>query len=196
MQGNQQRIVFATNNLHKLREVQHILGNHFLLLSLNDIGFNHDIPEDHETLEENASQKVRFIHSLFNVNCFADDTGLEVDALGGKPGVHSARYAGDHKSTKDNVIKLLDDLKGESNRKAQFRTVISLIINDTQKQFDGIIRGQIIDDLRGENGFGYDPIFVPEGYSQTFAELDLSIKNKISHRAIAIQKLVSYLKTI
>ncbi|MDD2195736.1 MAG: non-canonical purine NTP diphosphatase [Bacteroidales bacterium] len=196
MQDNQQKIVFATNNLHKLSEVQHILGNHFLLLSLNDIGFNHDIPEDHDTLEENASQKVRFIHNRFSVNCFADDTGLEVDALGGSPGVHSARYAGDHKSTKDNVRKLLADLKGESNRKAQFRTVISLIIDGTEKQFEGIIRGQIIDDLRGENGFGYDPIFVPEGYSKTFAELNLSIKNRISHRAIAIQKLVSYLKSV
>lgn len=196
MQGSQQKIVFATNNLHKLSEVQHILGNHFLLLSLNDIGFNHDIPEDHDTLEENASQKVRFIHNRFSVNCFADDTGLEVDALDGSPGVHSARYAGDHKSTKDNVRKLLADLKGESNRKAQFRTVISLIIDGTEKQFEGIIRGQIIDDLRGENGFGYDPIFVPEGYSKTFAELNLSIKNRISHRAIAIRKLVSYLKSV
>ena len=153
-------------------------------------------PEDHDTLEENASQKVRFIHNRFSVNCFADDTGLEVDALDGNPGVHSARYAGDHKSTKDNVRKLLADLKGESNRKAQFRTVISLIIDGTEKQFEGIIRGQIIDDLRGENGFGYDPIFVPEGYSKTFAELNLSIKNRISHRAIAIQKLVSYLKSV
>lgn len=195
MQGNRRKLIFATNNLHKLSEVQHILGNHFLLLSLNDIGFNHDIPEDHETLEENASQKAWFIHNRFAVNCFADDTGLEVDALIGKPGVHSARYAGDHKSTFDNVRKLLADLKGEPNRNAQFRTVISLIIDGVESQFEGIIRGRIIDELRGENGFGYDPIFVPDGYSKTFAELNLSIKNQISHRAIAIHKLVSYLKS-
>lgn len=195
MQGNERKIVFATNNLHKLSEVQHILGSHFLLLSLSDIGFNYDIPEDHETLEENASQKAWFIHNRFTVNCFADDTGLEVDTLSGKPGVHSARYAGDHKSTFDNVRKLLVDLKGESNRNAQFRTVISLIMNGKENQFEGTIRGQIIDELRGENGFGYDPIFVPDGYSKTFAELDISIKNQISHRAIAIQKLVSYLKS-
>ncbi|MDD2278125.1 MAG: non-canonical purine NTP diphosphatase [Bacteroidales bacterium] len=196
MQGNCRKIVFATNNLHKLNEVQHILGNHFLLLSLSDLEFYHDIPEDHETLEENASQKARFIYNRFMVDCFADDTGLEVDALSGKPGVYSARYAGDQKSTHDNVKKLLVDLNGQIARGAQFRTVISLIINGKEKQFEGIIRGRIIDELRGEKGFGYDPVFVPEGYSKTFAELDLSIKNQISHRAIAIQKLVSYLKSI
>ncbi len=196
MQGYSRKIVFATNNLHKLSEVQHILGNHFLLLSLGDLEFYHDIPEDHETLEENASQKARFIYNRFMVDCFADDTGLEVDALSGKPGVYSARYAGDQKSTHDNVRKLLVDLNGQIARGAQFRTVISLIINGKEKQFEGIIKGRIIDELRGEKGFGYDPVFVPEGYSKTFAELDLSIKNQISHRAIAIQKLVSYLKSI
>jgi XTP/dITP diphosphohydrolase len=189
----QQQLIFATNNLHKLSEVQHILGNRFHLLSLSDIGFYEEIPEDFDTLEENASQKAWHIFRQFSINCFADDTGLEVEALGGKPGVYSARFAGNHKNSADNVKKLLADLKGEKNRNAQFRTVISLVINGKEERFEGIVKGHIIDIPKGENGFGYDPIFVPTGYSKTFAELDLTIKNQISHRALSVQKLVSYL---
>lgn len=189
----QQQLIFATNNLHKLSEVQHILGNRFHLLSLSDIGFHEEIPEDFDTLEENASQKAWHIFKQFSISCFADDTGLEVEALGGKPGVFSARFAGDHKNSADNVKKLLADLKGEKNRNAQFRTVISLVIKGKEERFEGIAPGRIIDVQKGKNGFGYDPVFVPTGYSKTFAELDLATKNRISHRALAVKKLVSYL---
>ena len=189
----QQQLVFATNNLHKLSEVQHILGNRFHLLSLSDIGFYEEIPEDFDTLEENASQKAWHIFKQFSITCFADDTGLEVEALDGKPGVYSARFAGDHKNSADNVKKLLADLIGEKNRNAQFRTVISFVINGKEERFEGIVKGHIVDIPKGENGFGYDPVFVPTGYSKTFAELNLATKNQISHRALALQKLVSYL---
>ncbi|MDX9769692.1 MAG: non-canonical purine NTP diphosphatase [Tenuifilaceae bacterium] len=186
-------IVFATNNKHKLLEVQQILGNTFHLKSLVDIGFTEDIPEDFDTLEQNASQKAWYLYNRFGVDCFADDTGLEVDALDGKPGVYSARYAGEQRNSQDNIVKLLADLKGISNRKAQFRTVISLIISGEEHQFQGVVRGSIIDELKGSDGFGYDPIFVPEGYNLTFAEMELDLKNRISHRGLATQKLVAFL---
>lgn len=186
-------IVFATNNKHKLLEVQQILGNTFHLKSLVDIGFTEDIPEDFDTLEQNASQKAWYLYNRFGVDCFADDTGLEVDALDGKPGVYSARYAGEQRNSQDNIVKLLADLKGISNRKAQFRTVISLIISGEEHQFQGVVRGSIIDELKGSDGFGYDPIFVPEGYNLTFAEMEIDLKNRISHRGLATQKLVAFL---
>ncbi len=186
-------IVFATNNKHKLLEVQQILGNTFHLKSLVDIGFTEDIPEDFDTLEQNASQKAWYLYNRFGVDCFADDTGLEVDVLDGKPGVYSARYAGEQRNSQDNIVKLLADLKGISNRKAQFRTVISLIISGEEHQFQGVVRGSIIDELKGSDGFGYDPIFVPEGYNLTFAEMELDLKNRISHRGLATQKLVAFL---
>jgi XTP/dITP diphosphohydrolase len=186
-------IVFATNNSHKLLEVQKILGNSFRLKSLVDIGFSEDIPEDFDTLEQNASQKAWYLYNRCGIDCFADDTGLEVDALDGKPGVYSARYAGEQRNPQDNIIKLLADLRGVRNRNAQFRTVISLIISGEEHQFQGVVRGSIIDELKGSDGFGYDPIFVPEGYSLTFAEMEIELKNKISHRGIATQKLVAFL---
>lgn len=186
-------IVFATNNKHKLLEVQQILGNTFHLKSLVDIGFTGDIPEDFDTLEQNASQKAWYLYNRYGVDCFADDTGLEVDALEGKPGVYSARYAGEQRNSQDNIVKLLADLKGICNRKAQFRTVISLIISGEEYQFQGVVRGSIIDELKGSDGFGYDPIFVPEGYNLTFAEMELDLKNRISHRGLATQKLVAFL---
>ncbi|PKP39828.1 MAG: non-canonical purine NTP pyrophosphatase [Bacteroidetes bacterium HGW-Bacteroidetes-15] len=189
-------IVFATNNDHKLKEVQHIIGNSFHLLSLKEINFFDDIDEDFNTLEENASQKAWFIYNKFKINCFADDTGLEVDALNGEPGVFSARYAGAQKNSKDNITKLLQNLKGEQNRGAQFRTVVSLILNGEEHRFEGIVRGTIIDIPRGMDGFGYDPIFIPKGYSQTFAEMDLSLKNLISHRGLAIEKLSAFLNSL
>lgn len=191
-----QNIVFATNNQHKLLEVQGLLGDKFSLQTLSDIGFTDEIPEDYDTLEENASQKAWHIYNLYNTSCFADDTGLEVDALNGAPGVFSARFAGEHKSSSDNIVKLLSELKGKTNRSAHFRTVVALIIKGNEYRFEGIVRGTIIDHLRGDSGFGYDPIFIPEGYALTFAEMDLSLKNNISHRGQAIQKLTDFLKSL
>jgi len=186
-------LVFSTNNLHKLLEVQHLLGDTFKLLSLKEIGVTEEIPEDYDTLEQNALQKAWYIYNKTNRNCFADDTGLEVDALGGKPGVYSARYAGESKNPKNNIIKLLSELKGKSNRKACFRTVVALIIDGNEFLFEGIVNGQIIEEEKGVDGFGYDPIFLPDGNSLTFAEMDLNQKNQISHRARAISKLVDFL---
>lgn len=186
-------LIFATNNPHKLSEVQSLLSNHFKLLSLNDIGFDEEIPEDHDTLEENASQKAWYIYHKTKRNCFADDTGLEVDALNGKPGVFSARYAGEGKNPKDNIIKLLHELEGVKNRNARFRTVVALIIDNNEYLFEGIVSGKIILQEQGMDGFGYDPIFLPDGYSLTFAEMDLVQKNQISHRARAICLLVEFL---
>ncbi len=189
-------IVFATNNKHKLMEVQKMLGERFRLQTLDEIGFVDEIPEDYATLEENASQKAWHIHNIFKTDCFADDTGLEVEALGGAPGVYSARYAGEQKNPSDNIVKLLNELKGKSNRAAQFRTVMSLILNGKEYRFEGIVRGKIIDELKGTAGFGYDPVFLPDGYSQTFAQMDLPVKNRISHRGIALQKLTDFLLTL
>ena len=199
------KIVFATNNQHKLEEIRQILGDKFEVLSLNDIGCHDDIPEDHDTLQENALQKAQFIAEKYGYDCFADDTGLEVDALGGEPGVHSARYAaldGNGSESHDseaNMQKLLRKLGNNNNRKARFRTVIALLESDgngnkVAKLFEGIVEGRIAHEKNGDEGFGYDPIFVPDGYDQSFAELGADIKNTISHRARAVAKLADYFK--
>lgn len=188
------RIVFATNNSHKLDEIRNILGSSFEVMSLNELGCHDDIPETGTTLEENARQKAQYIYDKYHCNVFADDTGLEVNALGGKPGVYSARYAGgEGHDSEANMTKLLKNLEGETNRKAQFRTVIALILDGKTSLFDGIVEGEIIKERRGGEGFGYDPIFQPEGYDKTFAELGNDIKNTISHRAIAVKALAEYL---
>ncbi len=191
------KIVFATNNQHKLSEVKNILGNRFNVVSLADIGCHEDIPENGQTLQENALLKAQYIHDKYHVNCFADDTGLEVEALGGAPGVYSARYAGgEGHDSQANMKKLLQELENNNNRQARFRTVIALIMNEKTVTFEGIVNGEIIREKRGGEGFGYDPIFQPEGYSQTFAEMGTGIKNQISHRARAIQKLAEYLNKL
>lgn len=189
------KIVFATNNEHKLSEIKNILGSCFEIVSLKDIGCNVDIPETAQTLEGNASIKSHFIYDNYHLNCFADDTGLEVDALNGEPGVHSARYDEhtDHDS-EANMHKLLAKLGDNANRNAHFRTVISLIIDGEEHQFEGRVDGKIATEKSGTEGFGYDPIFIPEGYDKSFAELGEQIKNQISHRARAVQKLAAYLK--
>lgn len=195
------KIVFATNNRHKLEEVRSILGNKIEVLSLADINCHDDIPETGATLEENAMQKAQYIYQRFNMNVFADDTGLEVEALNGAPGVFSARYAGGNgHDSEANMTKLLKNLEGTDNRKARFRTAISLILKPESTEetpqtllFEGIVNGEIIRERRGGEGFGYDPIFQPEGYRLTFAELGNDIKNGISHRARAVEKLAAYL---
>ncbi len=188
------KIVFATNNLNKLSEVKKILGNRFEVMSLSEIGCYDDIPEKGQTLKDNALIKAQWIYDKYHVNCFADDTGLEVDALGGAPGVYSARYAGgEGHDSQANMKKLLAELENSDNRKARFRTVIALIIDGKVTTFEGIVNGEIIREKRGGEGFGYDPIFQPEGYDKTFAELGVNIKNNISHRARAVQKLADYL---
>ena len=188
------KIVFATNNQHKLSEIRQILGNSFEVQSLSDIGCHVDIPETGTTLEENALQKAQYIFDHYHVNVFADDTGLEVDALGGAPGVYSARYAGgEGHDSEANMTKLLHELGDNNNRQARFRTVIALILQGQVYEFEGIVDGQIIRERRGGEGFGYDPIFQPEGYDKTFAELGTDIKNHISHRARAVAKLCKFL---
>ncbi|RGN51372.1 MULTISPECIES: non-canonical purine NTP diphosphatase [unclassified Bacteroides] len=190
------KLVFATNNQHKLEEVSAILGNSIELLSLKDINCDTDIPETADTLEGNALLKAQYIYNNFGINCFADDTGLEIEALNNEPGVYSARYAGENKNPEANMLKVLDNLREKENRKARFRTVIALILNGKEYLFEGIINGKITNSKQGSAGFGYDPIFMPEGYNETFAELGNNIKNKISHRALAINKLSDFLKTI
>lgn len=192
------RIVFATNNQHKLDEIRQILGNDFQILSLADIGCHEEIPEDHDTLQENALQKAQYIVDHYHVSCFADDTGLEVDALGGEPGVHSARYAeGTDHDSEANMRKLLLKLGNNNNRRARFRTVIALLLEENGKWreeiFDGIVEGHIAREKKGSEGFGYDPIFVPDGYDLSFAELGMDVKNSISHRARAVRKLADFL---
>ena len=187
------KIVVATNNAHKLKEIAAILGQEIELLSLKDIQCFADIPETADTLEGNARQKAMYIYENYGMDCFADDTGLEVEALGGAPGVFSARYAGDGHDSEANMQKLLKELAGKENRKAQFRTVICLIRNGKEHLFEGIVKGEIIQEKRGGAGFGYDPIFVPEGYDLTFAELGNDVKNTISHRARAVEKLCQFL---
>jgi len=186
-------LIFATNNAHKLKEVKHLLSENFRILSLNDIGFSGEIPETMPTIEGNAMQKARYIYDRFHVDCFADDTGLEVDALNGQPGVYSARYAGDGHDFNENIEKLIMELDGKLNRKACFRTVIALIYKSGQYFFEGKVCGEITFTRKGNNGFGYDPVFRPDGYNITFAEMGLALKNKISHRAIAGQKLADFL---
>ena len=188
------KLVVATNNAHKLEEISQILGENIELLSLKDIQCTAEIPETADTLEGNALQKAEYIYKHFGLDCFADDTGLEVEALDGAPGVFSARYAGNGNDSEANMQKLLLNLQGKTNRKAQFRTAICLIMEGKTYLFEGICKGQIIKEKRGETGFGYDPIFVPEGYEETFAELGSDIKNKISHRAKAVDLLCKFLK--
>ena len=190
------KLVFATNNKHKLEELQAILGDQFTLLSLTDIECFDEIPEEQPTLEGNASQKAYYIYDKFGMNCFADDTGLEIKALNGEPGVYSARYAGEDKNSEANMKKVLERLTKINEREARFRTVISLVIDGEEKQFEGIVNGEILTEKRGDSGFGYDPIFKPEGFDQSFAEMGLEDKNKISHRGRAVQKLVDYLKKL
>lgn len=200
------KIVFATNNQHKLQEIRDILGSDFEVVSLKEIGCDVDIPETGNTLEENALQKAQYVYDHYHISCFADDTGLEVEALDGAPGVHSARYAeGTDHDSEANMAKLLRELDGKENRQARFRTVISYIekkdvcpcgCTSIKKvhQFEGIVKGRIATEKHGTEGFGYDPIFVPEGYDKSFAELGEEVKNGISHRARAVAKLVEYLK--
>ena len=188
------KLVFATNNAHKLEEIAAILGEKIELWSLKDIECIADIPETADTLVGNATQKAEYIYQQYGLDCFADDTGLEVEALDGAPGVFSARYAGEGHNSEDNMQKLLQNLQGVTNRKAQFRTVICLIWDGKKYLFEGICKGEIIEEKRGNAGFGYDPIFVPEGYDQTFAELGNDIKNSISHRAKAVELLCNFLK--
>lgn len=190
------KLVFATNNQHKLHEIKHLLDDSIELLSLNDIGCYDDIPEDQDTLEGNAAQKSFFVYHKYGVNCFADDTGLEIEALNGEPGVYSARYAGESKNPENNMNLVLDKLFVINNRKARFRTVISLVIEGREIQFEGIVEGHILREKRGTTGFGYDPIFQPEESNLSFAEMSLEEKNKISHRGRAVQKLVDYLKQL
>lgn len=189
------RLVFATNNAHKLEEIRAILGNSIEILSLADIHCHADIPETADTLEGNARQKSRYVYEHYGLDCFADDTGLEVESLGGAPGVYSARYAdGQGHDSQANMNKLLKEMEEKNDRKAQFRTIISLIEKGEERQFEGIVKGQITREKRGESEFGYDPIFQPDGYETTFAELGSDIKNRISHRARAVAALCDYLR--
>ncbi len=191
------KLVFATNNAHKLEEVSAILGDKIELLSLKDINCDADIPETADTLEGNALLKAEYVYKNYGLDCFADDTGLEVEALNGAPGVYSARYAGgEGHNAEANMQKLLHNMEGKDNPKAQFRTAVSLILNGKEYLFEGVIKGQIIKEKHGTSGFGYDPIFMPDGYDKTFAELGNEIKNQISHRAIAVNKLCEFLKNI
>jgi XTP/dITP diphosphohydrolase len=187
------KIVFATHNEHKLREVRAIMPAGTEIVGLADLHFSGDIPETADTLEGNALQKARFVGEAFGLDCFADDTGLEVMALDGRPGVHTARYAGETCDSLANIRKLFGELSGKPDRSARFRTVIALIRNGKEYLFDGIVNGHIADSLRGDGGFGYDPVFVPEHYTQTFAELGDGVKNTISHRARAVAKLIEFL---
>jgi XTP/dITP diphosphohydrolase len=188
------KFVFATNNANKLEEIREIVDDKWDILSLKDIGFNDDIPEDQTTLVGNALQKARFIYDKYGLNCFADDTGLEVNALDGAPGVYSARYSGENCTAQDNIQKLLKELENKSDRSAKFITIIALIIDDEEIFFDGTIKGKIADKPFGDGGFGYDPVFIPEGFDDSFAQMPLEIKNRISHRALAMEKLKYFLR--
>lgn len=190
------KIVFATHNLNKLKEVQKIVPEGIELLSLNDINCFEEVPETQLTIKGNALQKAEFIKQHYHVDCFADDTGLEVEALNGEPGVFSARYAGPQRDSEDNIQKLLTNLQDQTNRKAQFKTVIALSLGDEMHTFTGICEGEITKEKHGDGGFGYDPVFKANGYSQTFAEISMEEKNKIGHRGKAIQQLVSFLKSL
>ncbi|MDN5215701.1 non-canonical purine NTP diphosphatase [Fulvivirgaceae bacterium BMA12] len=186
-------ICFATNNQNKLKEIRSLIGERFKILSLSDIGCNEELPENQETLAGNSLEKAQYVYDHYEVNCFADDTGLEVAALNGEPGVYSARYAGNQRNSEDNMRLLLERLAPMDNRDARFKTVISLIIDGNVNQFEGKVEGRIIEDLRGLQGFGYDPIFVPENADRTFAEMTLDEKNRLSHRAKAIHQLTHFL---
>lgn len=189
------QLVFATNNKNKLKEVQKLIPDNIHLLSLKDIGCFEEVPETQLTIKGNAIQKAEYIKENYGYDCFADDTGLEVDALNGEPGVFSARYAGEQRDANDNMNKLLNELQDKPNRSAKFKTVIALHIHNTLHTFTGICTGDIIKTKKGDSGFGYDPIFKPNGYNQTFAEMDLELKNKIGHRGKAVTKLIEFLKS-
>jgi XTP/dITP diphosphohydrolase len=190
------KLVFATGNNNKVGEIQQIVPGFVKLLSLKDINCNKELPETQPSIEGNASQKAFYVYENYKCDCFADDTGLEIEALNGRPGVLSARYAGEQKEADDNMNKVLSEMKGITNRKARFKTVISLVIGGIEMQFKGVVNGTILTEKRGEKGFGYDPIFLPDGSSRSFAEMDLEEKNRISHRALAVSKLVEYLKLL
>lgn len=187
------KLVFATNNKHKLEEISRMLGERFEIVSLEEIGCCEEIPEDYETLQENALEKARYVKEHYGYDCFADDTGLEIEALGNRPGVYSARYAGPAKDSQANMRKVLEEMEGEHNRKARFRTVIALIWKGREYSFEGEVRGEILTARQGQTGFGYDPIFRPDGYKESFAEMPMDEKNSISHRGKAVKKLVDYL---
>lgn len=188
------KLVFASNNKNKIEEIQALVPKSIQILSLKEIGWTEDIPETADTIEENAILKANYVKEKYGYDCFADDTGLEVDALNGAPGVYSARYAGEQKDANDNMDKLLSELEDKSNRKANFKTVIALNLNGKQNLFTGIINGKIIEEKIGTNGFGYDPIFVADGYEKTFAELTMEEKSTISHRGIAVKELILFLQ--
>lgn len=190
------KLIFATNNQHKVDEIRIVLGNIFDIITLREAGIDIDIPEPHDSLEANAKEKSFTIFTLTKQNCFSEDTGLEVDALHGEPGVKSARYAGEGRSFEANIDKLLDNMKTLDNRAARFRTVISLILNGEEKQFEGICEGIILKERRGINGFGYDPVFVPDGSNKTFAEMNMEEKSYFSHRKRAMIKLIDFLQTL
>lgn len=187
------KIVLATQNAHKIEEMTQILGNTAEVLSLSAFPLDHELPETGETLRENALEKARYVAQKFGVNCLADDTGLEVDALNGAPGVYSARYAGEEKNPAKNMEKLLHELQGQTNRKARFKTVLALILDGREYLFEGAVEGVILQERQGEKGFGYDPVFLPDGFSQSFAEMDPTQKNEISHRGRALQQLKLFL---
>ncbi len=187
------KLVFATNNRHKLEEITRMLKDKYEIISLEEIGCREEIPEDYETLQENALEKARYVKEHYGYDCFADDTGLEIEALGNRPGVYSARYAGPAKNSEDNMHKVLGEMKSEENRKARFRTVIALLLGGEEHFFEGIVEGKILEQQQGEIGFGYDPIFCPEGYRQSFAEMPMEQKNQISHRGQAVRKLAEFL---
>lgn len=188
------KLIFATNNENKIKEIRSMLGNAFEIITLQDAGIDIDIPEPHNTLEANAREKSTVIHTMTSQNCFSEDTGLEIFALKGAPGVLSARYAGEQKSSEDNIDKVIHEMKDQNDHRAQFRTVISLILDNQEYQFEGICPGTILPARKGGKGFGYDPIFVPDGDTRSFAEMDMTAKNQYSHRAKAFQKLIAFLK--
>ncbi len=190
------QLLFATNNKNKIKEIATHIYTKINLLGLEDVGCKDELPETQNTLQGNALQKARYVYDKYSVNCFSDDTGLEVEALHGRPGVYSARYAGEQKSADDNMDKLLKEMEGVANRKARFRTVMALILNNQEYLFEGAVNGEIAYEKQGSKGFGYDPIFIPNGSKKTFSEMNLEEKNKISHRALAVDKLVNFLNDI
>lgn len=190
------KLIFATQNKHKIEEIKPGLNPEVELIDLSDMGFKGEVPETYDTLEGNALEKANFVFNKYSMNTLSDDTGLEVESLNGEPGIFSARYAGDSKNSEENIEKLLDKLKGKSNRKARFRTVIALILNNKEYLFEGIAEGEIVENRSGNMGFGYDPVFQPLGYDKTFAEMTLQEKNEISHRARALKKLTDFLNRL
>lgn len=194
MSTQKPRLVFATNNRHKFDEIRQVIGNRMDVLSLNDLGFSGEIPEEKNTLEDNAAQKAMYIYDKFGLDCFADDTGLEIEALQGEPGVYSARYAGPSCSFEDNMNLVLQRMKGKVNREARFRTVIALVENGKLSVYSGAVKGIISQEKRGNMGFGYDPIFIPDGFDATFAEMSLEEKNRISHRALAFEAFAQHFR--